>query len=78
MLNSPRMRLERRGVQQLCTKYGADTVCEVMQEFIAYSERRMRCSDSEGARRRLLRLKTRSMTDGVTDYAVCRSRSGSK
>jgi N-methylhydantoinase B len=31
-------------VQQLCTKYGADAVCEVMQEFIAYSERRMRAA----------------------------------
>lgn len=29
-------------VRQLCRKYGVDTVCEVMTEFVNYSERRMR------------------------------------
>jgi len=29
-------------VRALCRKYGVDAVCEVMDEFIAYSERRMR------------------------------------
>jgi len=31
-------------VRQMCEKYGADTVCEVMREFIAYTERRMRAA----------------------------------
>jgi len=29
-------------VRQLCRKYGTDAVCEVMAEFVNYSERRMR------------------------------------
>lgn len=31
-------------LQQLCAKYGAQTVCEVMRQFITYSERRMRAA----------------------------------
>lgn len=31
-------------LQQMCAKYGADTVCEVMREFVSYSERRMRAA----------------------------------
>jgi len=34
-------------IQQLCEKYGAETVCEVMDEFIIYSERRMRAGIRE-------------------------------
>jgi len=31
-------------LQQLCAKYGAQTVCDVMRQFITYSERRMRAA----------------------------------